>query len=206
MPNQLLKKSINEFLPNRYTQITESHCGPAVVQMLLANVGVITSQDKIAEEGGATHTIEVSGMRVDQLAQAVHKIAPQMEFWQKEHSAIEDIKILINEFRFPVAVEWQGLFEVGAFTVTEEGADDYGHYSIVTFVDDSKLIIVDPYKDFASQDRVFTIKEFLPRWWDTNDFVDSNTGKKIVKKDEQMLFVVTPKSMVFPDKIGMLRV
>jgi len=49
-------------------QITENHCGPAVLQMLLENIGVNASQQEITEAAGATHTIETLGTRVDQLA------------------------------------------------------------------------------------------------------------------------------------------
>ena len=57
---------------------------------------------------------------------------------------------------------------------------DYGHYSLVTMADSKnrKLVIVDPYKDFRSQDRIFTFEFFMSRWWDTNDVPDPLTGKE----------------------------
>jgi hypothetical protein len=202
MPKLVSKQTLNELLPNRYTQISESHCGPAVIQTLLANVGVIVSQEQITQAAGAGDTIHLDGTRPSQLARAVHALAPSMTFWQKEHGTIEDLRQITQECRFPVGIEWQGLFEVGGFRIEEEtGDEDYGHYSIVTHVGDGELIIVDPYKDFANQDRIFTFAEFLPRWWDTNEITDPHTGKKVIKKDEQLLFVITPSTTIFSESI-----
>ena len=55
----------------RSTQISEAHCGPAVIQMLLANLGIEVTQEDVAELGGETALIDLHGMRVDQLALAV---------------------------------------------------------------------------------------------------------------------------------------
>ena len=44
---------------------------------------------------------------------------------------------------------------------------------------------------------------FLSRWWDYNEVKDLETGEKTFKKDEQLFFVVTPLSVVFPMGLGM---
>src|SRR5215211_7801978 len=132
-------------------QITENHCGPAVTQMLLENIDVHVTQEQITDAAGATHTIETHGTRVDQLAKAVHELASHAKLWHKEKASFEDLEYVLNEKKFPVGVEWQGLFE------DEDNDDeDNGHYSIIAHIDKLKdeLIVVDPYKDFVDQSRI----------------------------------------------------
>lgn len=181
-------------------QITENHCGPAVTQMLLENIGVNVSQEEITEAAGVTHTIESHGTRVDQLAKAVHVLAPTAKLWYKEHASFDDLEYVLNEKRFPVGVEWQGLFDD-----EDDDDEDYGHYSIVANIDKAKdeLIIVDPYKDFVDQNRIIRISTFEKRWWDYNEVKDLETGEKTFKKDEQLFFVVAPRDVAFPEKLQM---
>jgi hypothetical protein len=184
----------------RIEQITENHCGPAVTQMLLENIGVNTTQEEITEAAGATHTIETHGTRVDQLAKAVQALAPIAKLWYKEHASLEDLEYVLNECKYPVGVEWQGLF-----ADMDEDDDDYGHYSIIANIDRAKdeLIIVDPYKDFVDQSHIVKLSVFLNRWWDFNEVKDPETGEKAFKKDEQLFFVVVPLSVTFPTELGM---
>ena len=184
----------------RIEQITENHCGPAVIQMLLENVGVNVSQEEITEAAGATHTIETHGTRVDQLARAVQQLAPIAKLWFKEKAMPEDLEYVLNECKFPVGVEWQGLFND-----MDQDDDDYGHYSIIAHIDKTKdeLIVVDPYKDFVDQSRIVKMSLFVNRWWDFNEVKDPETGEKAFKKDEQLFFVVVPLSVAFPIELGM---
>lgn len=181
-------------------QITENHCGPAVIQMLLENIDISVSQEAITEAAGATHTIETHGTRVDQLAQAVHVLAPHAKLWHKENASFDDIKYVLHEKKFPVGVEWQGLFED-----QDNDDEDNGHYSIVAHIDKAKdeLIIVDPYKDFVDQNRIVRISTFEKRWWDFNDVKNLETGQITSKKDEQLFFVVTSLDVSFPEELGM---
>ena len=184
----------------RIEQITENHCGPAVTQMLLENIGVNVSQEEITEAAGATHTIETHGTRVDQLARAVQELAPIAKLWYREKASVEDLEYVLNECKFPVGVEWQGLFED-----MDDDDEDYGHYSIIAHIDTVKdeIIIVDPYKDFVDQSRIVNMSLFLNRWWDFNEVKDPETGEKEFKKDEQLFFVIAPLSMAFPAELGM---
>lgn len=184
----------------RIEQITENHCGPAVTQMLLENIGVNVTQEEITEAAGATRTIESHGTRVDQLARAVHELAPIAKLWYKEHASLEDLEYVLEECKYPVGVEWQGLFED-----MDQDDDDYGHYSIVAHIDQAKdeLIVVDPYKDFVDQSRIVKLSLFQSRWWDFNEVKDPETGEKSFKKDEQLFFVVVPLSVAFPAELGM---
>ena len=184
----------------RIEQITESHCGPAVIQMLLENIGVNVTQEEITEAAGATHTIVTHGTRVDQLAKAVRHFAPDARLWYKEHATAEDLEYILDVCKFPIAVEWQGLFDE-----VDEEDEDYGHYSIISHIDKGKdeLIVVDPYKDFVDQSRILSISLFLTRWWDFNEVKDPQTGEKVYKKDEQLFFVVAPRNVTFPTELGM---
>jgi hypothetical protein len=184
----------------RIEQITENHCGPAVMQMLLENIGVNVTQEEITEAAGATHTIESHGTRVDQLAKAVHQLAPIAKLWYKEKGRLEDLEYVLEECKFPVGVEWQGLFDD-----MDNDDEDCGHYSIISHIDQVKdeLIVVDPYKDFVDQNRIVKMGLFLNRWWDFNEVKDLETGEKTIKKDDQLFFVVAPLSVAFPIELGM---
>src|SRR5919198_5157050 len=80
----------------RTQQITENPCGPAVIQMLLENIGVNATQEEITEAAGATHTIESHGTRVDQLATAVHQLAPIAKLWYKEKASPDDLEYVMD--------------------------------------------------------------------------------------------------------------
>jgi len=194
-----------DFHHDRFTQISESHCGPAVIQMLLHNLGIKVTQMAVAEAGGASDLIEQHGMRVDQLDQAVRHLAPHTSFWHKDHASIEDLVQVVTDYDYPVGIEWQGLFEDTLEQETQDG--DYGHYSVVTLADSKsrKLVIVDPYKDFRLQDRIFTFEFFISRWWDTNEISDPLTGNGRLIEDRQMLFIITPAGETFPQLLGMKR-
>jgi hypothetical protein len=203
MPDESNPREPIDYHHSRFTQISESHCGPAVIQMLLSNLGIEVTQEAVAEAGGATDLIELHGMRIDQLARAVRELAPVTRFWFKDHSSLDDLIRAVSEFRYPVGVEWQGLFEDTLEDESEDG--DYGHYSMVTIVDpkNGQLVIVDPYKDFRDQDRIFTFEFFLPRWWDTNEVRNPRTGKRRLVEDRQVMFLVAPAGETFPLELGM---
>ncbi len=206
MPNNKDSKKKFEHL-RHIQQISEDHCGPAVLEMLLENMGIEVTQEQITVAAGVEKTILGQGTRVDHLALAVNKLAPNAKFWVKQKATLKDLLYVLDNCNFPIGVEWQGLFEDNLededLDENEKGA--YGHYSVISNIDTEKneLIIVDPYKDFANQDRIVPISLFLKRWWDFNEFCDPQTGDCTYKKDEQLFFVVTPKSEKFPDELGM---
>lgn len=195
-----------DFHNDRFTQISESHCGPAVIQMLLNSLGVEVSQEAVAEAGGASELIELQGMRVDQLGRAVESLAPHTYFWYKDHSTIEELVRIVADYHYLVGIEWQGVFEDNLEEETQDS--DYGHYSVVSMVDsiNRKLVIVDPYKDFRAQDRIFTFEFFMTRWWDTNELPDPLTGKGHLVEDRQMMFTITPQHVRFPKYLGMQKI
>ena len=203
MPEKSNSERKYDFHNDRFTQIDESHCGPAVIQMLLDNLGIEVTQKEVADAGGASDLIEQQGMRIDQLELAVKKLAPQTCFWYKDHSNIAELVKIVDDHNYPVGIEWQGLFEDVLEDETEDG--DSGHYSVVTMVDPSrhKLVIVDPYKDFRPQDRIFTLEFFKSSWRDKNNYPDPQTGNDRLDEDRQMMFVITPEEVTFPLLLGM---
>ncbi len=193
----------------KVTQITDSHCGPAVLEMLLDAVGVQTSQSAITRAAGIERVIQERGARIDQLALACSKIAPDMAFWYKYHASLDDILHVLDR-GYIVAVEWQGIFYQSLSEQEKHDDNDTGHYSIITHYDPLRqsLIIVDPYKEFVNQDRILDVPTFLNRWWDVNEIEldndddEDDEGEIITRKDEQLLFFVTPDSELFSYENG----
>lgn len=219
-------RTILDFHQPRFMQISESHCGPAVTQMLLSNLGFEISQEQIAEAGGAANLIAMQGMRVDQLALAVHRLVPDMVFYYKDRASLDDLVRIVIDYRHPVGVEWQGVFEdeeeatepngvaehhtllagpSGLLPDSETEDNDYGHYSLVTqaYRRKRQLIIADPYKDYFSQARIFDFDVFEKRWYDFNEAIDPLTGQPRTVEDYHMLFVITRRSVTFPRRLGM---
>ena len=118
----------------RIRQISEYHCGPAVLQMLLGQHGVVADQERLTELADVAATIASHGARVDQLARAVAWLRAGRVFVVQDHASAEDLVAVVCGHRCPAGVEWQGFFED-----REEDEDwdegDYGHYSIVTRID-----------------------------------------------------------------------
>ncbi|HSW89348.1 MAG TPA: hypothetical protein VLH19_00575 [Patescibacteria group bacterium] len=187
-------------------QISDSHCGPAVLEMLFSHLDIHADQEQITEAAGARHRIKEHGLRIDQLAKATANLAPRAQFWYKEHAEIEDIDTLIHEYNYPIGVEWQNLFyetEEAEYEDTEGAYYDFGHYSIVKDIHlgNDEIVMIDPYHAFAGRDRYFSLQFFEHRWWDVNQ-IDIN-GLVRYKRDTRVMFIVTPKGMYFPKMIGM---
>lgn len=194
---------------NRFNQISEEHCGPAVLQMLLDAIDINVSQEEITAACGAEYTIHELGVTIDQLGLATQRLVPTAQFWIKNEADLSDIRFLLQK-SFPVGVEWQGLFyqseeeEKEALENDDDEEADFGHYSVVTHMDDEmeELVIVDPYKDFKYQNRIIDYDMFLRRWYDVNEVTDHRTGYSENVKDLRTLFFVTPKGTFLPKDMG----
>lgn len=177
----------------RVKQISSSHCGPAVLEALFSHLGLGIGQTRVVKSIRAHKKITKVGLSIRDLSMAATKLGKKKYvFWWKARSSISDIKKIIEVYKFPVGVEWQGVFY-------EFEDEDNGHYGIVTLVDTEKgtLRISDPYKEFAGVDRKFKISFFQRRWWDINII----KGRRL--KDDKMMFVITPKSETWPKELGM---
>lgn len=188
------------------TQLTDSHCGPAVIQALLGHVDILVSQDDVVDAARAKSRLKKHGTRPDQLARAVRRLAPDITFWVKQHTSKHDLETLLHEQRWPVVVNWQGLFYG---TVEEEKLKhpygNRGHYSIVLGinVEKDKIIIMDPYREFSTQPREFSLKWFEKRWHDEDCEKDPETGLEIKVKTKRMMFLLAPKDVTFPKELHM---
>jgi predicted double-glycine peptidase len=186
----------------RVKQITSSHCGPAVLTALYSNLGVKTSQKGIVASLRAQNKIKKFGLSVKDLVRASRIVGKgAFSFWKKSNGKISDLDLIVNKYKYPVAVEWQGVFY-------EEEDEDNGHYSIVTKVDKKvgTLRISDPYSHFAGVDRKFKIKDFEKRWWDENEISVSGTSRKRLIVDNKVMFTIVPKGQSWPKKLGMTKV
>jgi len=176
----------------RVKQITSAHCGPAALVSLFSFLGVRTSQARIVRSLRAGNKIKDTGLVVKDFARAVRIIGKrEFTFWKKEGATIGDLDRIINKYKFPVGVEWQGVFY-------EDEEGDNGHYCVITEVNKAKgyLKLADPYKRFAGLDRKFRIADFEKRWWDVNGLV----------YDRKLMFLITSKKEAFPRHLGMIRV
>lgn len=190
----------------RVCQISEYHCGPAVLEMLVGRCGIRADQERLTELARARSTISTQGLRVDQLASAVRGLSAGLCLWYKSHATPQDIFTLVRRHRSPVGVEWQGLFE-DSEAHEDYVSGEYGHYSVVTGIDLRRGVIKlrDPYPDFCGQDRVFRLGWFVSRWWDTNLVPLPNSAVLMLVEDRHMLFVVTGERARFPAALGMQR-
>lgn len=188
----------------RVCQISEYHCGPAVLQMLLARCGVHADQERLTELAHVQSSIELHGVRVDQLAAAVRALRAGVRLWCKERAGVDDLIALLHVHRCPAGVEWQGLFEERE---EDEDADegDYGHYSIVTAIDPqrNRIALRDPYPEFCAADRRFALDWFVTRWWDVNLRPLGRSGALTYVEDRRLLFVVADKAATFPAALGL---
>jgi len=189
-----------------FVQETPAYCGPTVIQTLLDYIGIKVSQNQVVAAALAKSRVMSKGIRPDQLAKAIPKLAPNMEFWLKQNATASDLDQLINTYHYPVAVDWQGLF----YDSVEEEKKvhplgyDSGHYSTVIGVDRQKdsIVIYDQYPDFAKKPRKFSLNWFVTRrWWDVVYEKDKKTGKKIGLYTKHLIFIIVPKSATFPQKL-----
>ncbi len=180
----------------RLRQITLSHCGPAVLSSLFSFVGVSVPQRKVTYSTRTSQRIHTYGLSTTELARAAKIFGQKGKFlfWIKKEATIQDLNKIVNKYKFPVGIEWQGVFYEN-----EDG--DNGHYSIVTEINITKgyVKLADPFHRFAGVDRVFKLKDFTDRWWDTNMVGSTEVF------DRRVMFVVVPKGIVFPRKIGMIK-
>lgn len=185
----------------RVKQITVSHCGPAVLEALFSFFGIKVFQKAVVKSLRAGKKIKRAGISIKDLGRAVKIIGKKKYvFWKKANATINDLWLVVNKYKYPVGVEWQGIFY-------EDEDEDNGHYSVVTVVNKKAgfLRLADPYVKFAGLDRKFSFKNFEKRWWDENEIIISGTKKKKVILDKEMMFLITPKGVTFPKKLRMVK-
>jgi len=194
----------------RIAQVTSSYCGPAVIEMLLSFLNYGIHQHQIVQAAGIGHKININGSTIPELAFALHTLFPELQFWYKHEARIGELSQIINQFHYPVAVEWQGIFDWPDDDEFEESYgeydDDEGHYSIVTYISTQQnlVLIADPERHYAGTDRNFSILQFEKRWWDQNSITDPKSGHQYQVNDYHTMFIITPANTTFPQTLGML--
>lgn len=190
----------------RSKEISNYSCGPATLEMLLSFVRVKASQSSLTRSIRAQNKIRAYGLSIMDLAKAVSIAGKKkLTFWRKHHASINDIRLAIDKYKWPVGVEWRGDFY-------ENEDEDPGHYSVVTKVDKKAGFVrmADPYFNsyfhYNDLDRKYKISDFVKKWWDTNEIKISGIAKRRVVKDTRVMFVITPKKETWPKKVGMTKV
>jgi len=175
--------------------------------MLLSFFGINVDQPEIVNYLGVQRKIIDEGVTIEELGRFVHDNYPQYQFWYRFNSSITQLSQLINQYRFPVAVEWQGIFDYPDEDILDDEDDDPGHISVVTAIDTNQncIYIADPDTHYAGTDRKFSILQFERRWWDINRIIDPITHKTREIDDYHGLFFITPANISFPDDFNLLK-
>jgi len=185
----------------RVKQVDIYSCAPAVLASLYSNLGVKVSQRGMVASIRAKNKIKKYGLNVKDLARASKIIGKgAFTFWRKSEAKVSDLDAIVNKYKCPVGVEWQGIFY-------EFEDEDSGHYAVITKVDKKTgfLRISDPFHAFAGVDRKFKIRDFEKRWWDTNEVRVSGTSKIRSIKDIRVMFAITKKGESWPKELGMVK-
>lgn len=186
----------------RVKQITVHHCGPAVLVELFSYLGYQISQTAVVKTLRAHKKIMLYGLNTHELARATKTLSEgELAFWRKQGATISDINLAINKYKYPVAVEWQGVFY-------EHSDGEDGHYCVITRMDKKAgtLRLADSFYVFAGVDRRFPIKFFAKRWWDVNEIKVTGTTRRRTLYDTKVMFLITPKSESWPKRLGMKKV
>ena len=185
----------------RITQENSFYCGPASLQMLLSFYHVSIDQQSVVDSLNISHKIAMHGMTIQEMGQFVKTNFPQLQFWYKFNSSIDELFQLVNNFKLPIGVEWQGIFDYPDEEILEDEDDDPGHIAVVTEVNIEKdfVKIADPDSHYAGTDRTISLQQFEYRWWDINEI----NGQQI--NDFHGLFLITPVTFSFPESLKLIK-
>ena len=131
-------------------QETDYFCGPAVVQMLLARIGIIFSQEQLAKELGTNDSElkadEVFGTSADAIVHLLKLHGMTVE--RRNGAVLDDIKRALAENRMAL---------VGF--IDPESSEP--HYALVAALGGGEITLIDPE---IGERRIFPLKEFEERW------------------------------------------
>lgn len=199
------KTSVNRHFSEmkRTRQKTDAYCGPAAMEMLASFIKISINQNKFVHLSKMDKKINKYGMNINDLGKGLKTVSTRCSFWYKEKSTTKELSKLVNDYKYPVGVEWQGVFE----EYTEKDFPDDGHYGVVTYINSkrNKIYISDPFRRFAMKDRIFELDFFRRRWWDFNELKDHKKGKMVQVKDHHMMFIITKPNVTFPLELGMTK-
>lgn len=185
-------------------QITDSHCGPAVVSGLLGFYDIKVTQDEVVEAANVKSRLKKHGMRPDQMAKAIRLLAPNLNIWFKQNANRRDLDVLINKYELPVVVDWQGLFYDTVKEERQKNPDgERGHYSIVVDINPEmdEITIADPYSDYVNSPRKFSYRWFKKRWWDVDHIIDRKTKEIDSIYTKKLILLAVPKELELPGSL-----
>lgn len=199
----MANNSPNNLFPNlqRVAQINSYYCGPASLQMLLSVYDITVDQQQIVDFLGINDKMPIHGITIQEMGQFIKKSYPQLQYWYKFNSSVTQLSQLINQFHFPVGVEWQGIFDYPDEEAFDDEDDDPGHIAVITGINTGQnfISIADPDAHYAGADRRFSILQFERRWWDINEVNHQEVD------DYHGLFLITPNNFSFPDYLQLLK-
>jgi hypothetical protein len=163
-------------------------CGPASLQILFSFYGLVVPQELIVEKTNVADTETHIGFRLDTLNDAVKKINHNFVILAKYNSTISDLKRIIDVTNTPLGVEWQGKFKSIEGIFYSEG-----HYSVVTSIENSEILIIDPEPHSTLLNGRISFEEFQFRWYEYNQFPESNL-ENINIRTENLIFVLANQS------------
>lgn len=186
-------------------QITDSHCGPAVVKALLGYNGIQVTQDQVVEASKSKSRLNKHGMGPAQISLAVDQLSKGLKFLYKQDATSRDLERLIKFHKLPVVVNWQGLFYNSAKDEKKHKLKtaEYGHYSVVVDINPKKdeIVIDDPYREYFEIPRVFSYKWFKTRWFDRDEIFDKKKRLKKVISTKKLLFIIVPQDVKLPEDL-----
>ncbi len=140
-------------MPPYFKQETDFYCGPAVVQMVLAQLGIIFSHSHLAKELG---TNPQTGTGADAIAQllVMHGLSAE----RRNDASVDDIRHALAEGRLAL---------VGYI----ESQDGEPHYALVASVGENDITLKDP---LFGDRYVLPLAEFEERWRDNTDLMYGN--------------------------------
>lgn len=152
-------------------------------------------------------------MTIDELGKIIKTLYPELQFWYKFNSTISDLSQMINTYKYPVGIEWQGIFDYSddedeTKLLYPDIDDDPGHIAIVTAIDtlNNTIKVADPDQHYYLKDRKFSILQFERRWWDINQIVDPITKKTKEVDDYHPMFIITSNNTDFPQFLNMSKI
>lgn len=226
MQDNLIAEKVPFRSLTRARQENGSYCGPAVLTILLSQYGINFNQESLVLAVASKDLVLEKGMSVGLMAESVRKLVPGMKAWVKRDSSISDLERLVEEYKCPVIVDWQGEFATNDYGGGDETAGmlesainpemssdgqipkgDEGHYCVVVEVNRvaGYVRMIDPYGHYAGQDRFFAINDFDGRWWD--DRIDTlPTGEKKYVYENKLMFLILPANLRWPEEMGMVEI
>src|SRR5690606_14373902 len=136
---------VNSMILITHKQQEHSHwCGPAVLQMVMAFLGDVVQQEKLAVMLG---TSEEEGTDEEDMERVVRELGYEIV---ENKGTVEDIRSCIQK----------GIPVIVAFI---EPIKNEGHYSVVTDIDDEEIVLSDPEIE-RYPTITLPIKDFVERW------------------------------------------